>query len=201
MPIRVDTPPKESLEEVRRGLPGVAALGREGPRFLREAALQEHKPILPHKVFTIGLEDLAQGRGLENARLVGWRYLIERGSRVRAAVEVACDSSGGSHEFAGVNEGPFNQATQQALDSAQGSQTTESSTYEFNVLRIPAIHVLTLWLRDEVDGKDLLIPINPAPPWLISGKTYGKEELETVLRNAAEQRLKHSDLPGETTAS
>src|SRR5512142_2659057 len=39
----------------------------------------------PHQVFTLGLADLAAGKGLDAAKPTGWRYLVQEDDKVLAS--------------------------------------------------------------------------------------------------------------------
>lgn len=185
MGISVPNPPRESFEVCKTGLKDVFGGGSEAPLALAGAHPEEFKFIYPHKVFALALDDLAGGAGLEKAKLIGWRYLMSRHNIIAASVDVTCDPNGRNHCFAGVNEGPFNGATQETVIAASQKDLIKKGSYELSVLRIRELYVMALWLRDLNGANDVIVPLHPTHDSLQAGKAYSRSQFLRVMSEAA----------------
>ena len=119
---------------------------------------------LPHKVFTLGSDDIARGRNLSRAQLVAWRFLIQDGSRTIAAIELACDVAGGNVRFASVDTGPFAQETRNVVQHAERLDAVKQGSYELRVLKAPSVYAMAAWLKNLTGPDDIVIPIDPDHP-------------------------------------
>lgn len=135
--------------------------------------------VCPHRMFEIDLADLAEGRGLETARPVGWRWLVHDGAHTVGAVEVA--DSGTGHPVARFTEGPFTTCTDAAVATVRTLPQIERGYYELRLLHIPGLYTVALWLADLVGWQDLLVPLAPAPPGVQPLRPYPAEELADLL--------------------
>jgi hypothetical protein len=195
MPIIFSTPPVASVRELETNIFELARLGEQGPRSFRAAAPDDIEPTAPHKVFDISLNDLLQGHGLDNPRLVAWRYLVTRQNDVIAAAEVDCDEPQVKHAFGLLNEGPYVTATSKALRIGEEQKVLEGVSLEFTVIRIPALYVMAVWLRDEKGMDDVIIPMPPTHSLLEPWKHYTKSEFGDILSQAARDRGSFDDSP------
>ena len=92
-------------------------------------------PVASHQVFSIGLKQLADGRGLQTAKMVGWRTIVLQGKNPVAAVEF----TGGGAEprnFKSLNQGPQVQSTASAITMAEGLPQVKQRDYEVRLLQI-----------------------------------------------------------------
>lgn len=137
--------------------------------------------VCPHRMFEIDLTDLAEGRGLDTARPVGWRWLVHDGGRTVGAVEVADPGTG--HTVARYTEGPFTTCTDAAMATVRSLPQIEHGYYELRLLHIPALYTVALWLADLVGWQDLLVPLAPAPPGVQPLRPYPALELAGLLGN------------------
>ncbi len=185
MGISVPNPPRESFDVCKTGLKEVFSGGGEAPLSLVGAKAEDFKFIYPHKVFAVALDDLARGAGLDEATLVGWRYLMSRHNIIAASVDVACDPKGQNHCFAGVSEGPFNGATQETVIAAAQKDLIKKGSYELCVLRIRELYIMALWLRDLKGATDIIVPLHPTHDSLQAGKAYSRSQFVKVLGDAA----------------
>ena len=113
------------------------------------------------------------------------------GDKAIASAELA-DQDTGSAGFQ-ANEGPFVESTADAIDQAERDPELADGDYEVRVLRIPALYVMALWLKDERGGADVLIPLDPTPAPLEAGRKYAPAELSSTLAEAARARLAFYD--------
>jgi hypothetical protein len=193
MPIHRLVPPAGSTDVLIATLNSASTPG--GPALRASYGANAGQADLPHPVYELSLIDLASGNGVSAARLIAWRYLLPSptgGKMVAAEVHV---DPGGAHEFGSLNEGPFVADTIQATTRAEGDATFANGSYELRLLRIPALFVVALWLKDQAGVGDRFIPIGTVFPPLTAGRTYLTHDLEQLLAGPAADRLKVDDQP------
>jgi hypothetical protein len=196
MSINMPTPPKESVQALvstLQKLPsgpggGRAALSLEDDRSL------ESSISYPHKVYNLGLKDIAGGKGIEAAHFVSWRYLISQGARGTAAAEVNCDEKQ-KNQFSQLNQGAFAGGTLEEIRRVVDDPEFEKGSYELRVLRVPALYVIALWLADQQNHNDALIPIPPTNEALKPSQVYTPKQFIAVLRQPAQQKLDFDSSP------
>ena len=190
MTLRVAEPTRESIEAVQHNLSELAgrsafrgrALGRINPLDVALAA--------PHDVYSLGLDQLAEGASIDSAHPVGRRFMVMDGERPVASAEVAGREDGSGFQ---ANEGPFVAATARAIEQAEQDPELADGRFELRVLRIPALYLMALWLKDENGDDDVVIPLDPAPAPLESGRRYRPEEVLAELAPVAHERLSFDD--------
>ena len=181
MPLLLPEPPAGSIEVLREAVGALAARG-ELSAALRRAGPGQLAITAPHQVFTLGLRDVADEAALEKAQPTGWRYLLEVGQDVVAAVETS--EASGQHAFSHVNHGPFVRGTVEALAVAE-TAAGDRPGMELRLLQVPALYLVALWVRDTSAGGDAtIIPIAPAPGAFEANRAYTSEEF---FRTAQEQ--------------
>jgi hypothetical protein len=114
----------------------------------------------------MSMEDVTAGGGLDRAKPVGWRFLVQSGGRTVASAETTRGPDGGgggsgSDEVSHFNEGPFVAATEKALASVRGLTQVQAAGFDVRLLRIPAVYMMALWLHSP--ATDLLVPMAPSP--------------------------------------
>lgn len=191
MSIRIPQPPQGSAVEASRSVSRLAHSEAGGGRLsalVGAGGVQPDVPLqYPHRVFTVGLRELAAKRPLRDARESSWRYLVPDAGRVLSA-EVR-ELGGGGHKFARLNEGPFGPATKQAIDRVLTSADFEGREYDLATLAVPALSLFALWLRAEQSADDLFIGIAPTPPAVRPNETYRADQFLEILSTAAQRRL------------
>lgn len=185
MRLRVAESSPETIEAVRLQLSELA--GRAG---FRNRALAQADPLAiglaaAHDVYNLGLDQIVAGAGIDDAERVGRRFLVLDGDAPVASAEVSGADGAG---FAS-NEGPFVAATAAAIAHAENDPELADGAYELRVLRIPALYVMALWLRDDDGRGDVVIPMGPAPAPLEALRAYAPDELLSQLREPAAERL------------
>lgn len=185
MTLRVPVTTEESVETVRSQLAGLASR-----TAFRERALTRANPAglalaAPHDVYSLGLRDLAGGASLDAATVVGRRFIVMDGDQPIASAEVA-DQDGSGFQ---ANEGPYVESTAAAIERAERDPELADDDYEVRLLRIPALYVVALWLKNERGGADVLIPLDPAPAPLEAGRKYEPAEVLRAVVEAARARL------------
>ena len=183
MPLRLIQPVASVAEVVRAQLAGMAQQQQFRTRGLAAARPATLGLAAPHPVFNLRLDEIGQPGALDRAAMTGWRYLVTSGSSVIAAAEASASHAKGRASFSSANEGVFVQASAEAIANAEGWPEIRAGRYALGLIRVPALYVVALWLRDE-DGKDSgdrFVPLAPAPAPLAGGKRIGSVEFEQAL--------------------
>ena len=180
---------ERARRELQAGLDMLTLTGVEARSASADAA--EHKP---HRAYTIGLEDLAGGAGLERARFIGWRFLVEAGAD-RVGIEVSADEADEDHEFTAIDRGPFVDGTDRAVRDLAASELARAASYEVAVITVPALYIHAIWLRARQGGDDLIVPIEPTHDALRAGRQYRAPDFLRRLRAPATERLAFDDSP------
>ncbi len=183
MPIRLVDPPPAGIDRIRSELQELFAEPEllQGP--LGAAGLERLVLAAPHHVFTVGLQDLVE-RGLEAATATSVRHLILDGGQPVASVELDLDGS-----FNHVNEGPFVAGTAAAMLAAEAMAEVQAGSFELRVLRISALHVMALWLKDVAGSNDVLVPLSPGPVRLEPGRPLDIGQFTAVVQELAREHL------------
>ena len=80
--------------------------------------------------------------------MTAWRYLVEEAGAAVASAEVGVDAKGAVRGLDHVNEGPFVKATAAAQKAAAKLPQVRDGKVEARVIRVPALYVMALWLKD-----------------------------------------------------
>jgi hypothetical protein len=79
------------------------------------------------------------------------------------------------------------------VQALQQSPDVGTQSFELAQLRIPALHVKAVWLRDKAGTGDVVIPIAPTDPALTPERRYSVPEFLAALRSAAQSAIAHTD--------
>jgi hypothetical protein len=189
MSLTSPTPPPEALDLVRSRLAIGPGRGGARMRYVDDASPEGLDLAAPHVVYTLNLDDIARGVGLESARPTTWRYLLVRGDRALASAEVYTQDDLGATGYAHTNEGQFVAETMEAIEVAEELPEVADGEYELRLLRIPALYLMALWLKDQVGDKDLLLPMRPSPTPISAHHAYVESALFEILRPLATKQL------------
>lgn len=159
MPLNLPEPPHGVADEVRSKLHKFAAEGKFSGKALRGARKESLDVSTPHQVFTMGLDDVLAGGGVERTQPAGWRYLIEEAGQPIASAETSAGSEG-TQEVSSFTEGPFVAATDKAMKFVRKLPKLEAAGFELRLLRIPAVYQMALWLHSA--DEDLMVPLEPS---------------------------------------
>jgi hypothetical protein len=160
MPLHLPDPPAGVPDKVRSKLHAFADGAKFSTKALRGARKDQLDVSTPHQVFTMGLNDITAGGGLDRAQPVGWRYLVEDGGQLIASAETTL-APDGTQEVSQFTEGPFVAETDKAVKAVRKLPQLEAAGFELRLLRIPALYVMALWLHAQ--ATDLLVPLAPSP--------------------------------------
>jgi hypothetical protein len=198
MPIEHRTPPAEAERVATAGvldLHRADTRGRKRPRTLREVGRGGRRLASPHAVHNLRLADVAKPGRLADAPMIAWRYLVEEDGAAVASAEVGVDEQGDVRGFDHLNEGPFATATAAAEEAAAKLPQVRDGKVEARVIRIPALYVMALWLKDLDGDDDVVIPMAPAPPFLEANRPYTEREFLRAVAGPAKERQEFSNAP------
>jgi hypothetical protein len=204
MPIKSSQPPSQALDALNAGVnqfrqtPGAKTLEAR-PVILARNAVQESVEGMPHQVFQLSLDDVSAGKGVNQASASGWRFLVGKGSDQAVAGEV--HSLTGNHEFGGLSHGANVAKMVELLQQAERLPEVQNGDFEPRLLRVPALYIVAIWLKDRKSGQDILIPLPPSGPPLVVGQHYSASDFEAVLKAAADARIAAPPAPGHPSPS
>lgn len=180
MPLEPIPVPPDVVSAARSHLTRMAQRRGFRTRGLAEALPLTLALAAPHPVFTIGLRTVDGTDPLPRARGTAWRFLVRSGARPVAAAEVV--NKKGEAIFSHTNEGPFVEGTVRALEAVEPMDRVRSGNFELALLRVPALYVMALWLRDRSqNGSDLVVPMDPAPAGMPTNRPLSGEEFGALL--------------------
>src|SRR6266550_29835 len=190
MAIKPSVPPADAIINLESGLGQIRTAPGGQPAAFSATLSSVHEPHwddgLPHQAYNLGLDAITSRQGLEAAKPVGWRFLLGQPAKDPSlAAEV--EGSLGQHNFAGLNRGHFVAETLKAMRLPESDQRVRDGDFEPRFLRVPALYVVALWLKERNSGDDLLVPLEPAPPNLTPGRIYTGSEFMQELQTQASQ--------------
>jgi hypothetical protein len=198
MPIEFPTPPAGALKAATDGVVEVHRAeppGRARVRGPRDIGPKGRRLASPHRVHNLRLTDLGKPGTLRGAPMTAWRYLVEDDGAAVASAEVGVDEKGNVRGFDHVNEGPFVAATAAAQKAAAELPQVRDGRMEARILRIPALYVMALWLKDLDGDADLIVPMAPSPPYLEANRPYTERDFMRALAGPAKERQAFSNAP------
>ncbi|HQR70465.1 MAG TPA: hypothetical protein PLE54_07675 [Burkholderiaceae bacterium] len=148
----------------------------------------------PVRVYNLGADAIAAGKGLAAAKPTGWLSTLVTDGEVRGTIELVAQRGrkGASAEglrFGGFTSGPLQREL--AASVARARESASRAEVHLAVLRVPALYLLALWLRG--DNGDRLVPVPPCPPALKPGEHYVAERALAMLAESARDVAKAED--------
>ncbi len=184
MPIRAPRGADAGIPAVRSAIRELVAV----PGFLRQimGTIQLGRPAvtMPHTLHNLDLDALAGGRGLDAAVHSGTGYMVLEGRRIVAGAEVAVDESGVPTELSSFTRGTELNGTERVLRSLDEVPGVADRDFELRVLRIPALYVRAVWLKDLSGDDDFLIPVSAPDDVRIGEPVPAGEFLENMAERA-----------------
>ncbi len=155
----------------------MSALGGAQPDALGLAA--------PHPVFNLGLDAIDAPDWISKVQMTGWRYFVTSGASVVAASEASTSGPEGAVKGTLTNEGPFVLGTEEALAICERSTEVSKGNFVLGMLRVPALYVVALWLRNDAgsDELDRFVPAAPTPTSLEANAIMTPSDFIDALRN------------------
>jgi hypothetical protein len=164
MPLQLASPPANAYQLIAQAISRLSTVGGSVERVTSVNDPSKLSAALPHMVYVMRNDAIAQGQNVDNARLVAWRFLIQYGTQTLGAIEFSCDSRGQNLRFASLDTGPFAQGTRDAVTIAEGLSSVRAGSYELRALKAPSVYAMALWLKNLQGRDDIVIPITPAGP-------------------------------------
>jgi hypothetical protein len=202
VPLQLSNPPANAYQLLVQAIIRVSAAGGAASEIANVADPSRLSSVLPHKVYTLGASQIAQGRDLDRARLTGWRFLIQYGTKVLAAAELSCDPTGANVRFSSIDVGPFAKATRDVVMAAERLESVRRGSYELRVLRAPSVYAMAVWLKNLEQGEDIVLRIDPTAQAQTSGQAIGGDrwtqsssQFVQSIRPAAKQSLSFDSRP------
>jgi len=203
MPLDIVQPPAASISSLNAALAKVAIsrgltaqvphIANAADRALREkGAADAPTPALSSPVYVLGLDAIAAGPNLAAAKLGFWTHFFSSAPDDAAQV-VAADVNADTSRFASMKEGPQVHGFYNEVRALQQAPDIGQRTFELAQLRIPALHVKAVWLKDKAGTGDVVIPIAPTNPALTPNRRYSVAEFLAALRPAAEAAIANTD--------
>jgi hypothetical protein len=191
--VRLPEVPESAGQVVDSALSSFTEAGEYRLRTLSGKRADAITRVQPHPAYTLGLRDIVGGAGLDAARQTSWRFLLEEQGHAVAAAEVAIDTRSSVLSFAGINAGPQVFSTAEALGPGIDKLDTEPGDWMVRFLRIPALYLCALWLREETANQDRIYVLAPAPDYVQTGLPYSWGELSAAILPDARRRLAEED--------
>ena len=203
MPIDIAQAPPASISSLNTVLPKVAGnrsivskaplLAQGANRVLQDqGASDAPRPMLSSPVYVLGLDAIAAGQDLSAAKLALWTHFFPSAQGDENEL-VAADVNADTSRFASLKEGPQVRGFYRQVQALQQAPDIGARSFELAQLRIPALHVKAVWLKDKAGTGDVVIPVAPTDPALTPGRRYSVLDFLAALRPAAESAIAHTD--------
>jgi hypothetical protein len=203
MPLDIAPAPPASLASLNAVLPKVAVnrgVALQAPQLAQSAnrALQEQggasapRPLLSAPTYVLGLDAIVAGRDLSAAKLTLWTHFFAAAADGDNQV-VAADVNAETSRFASIKEGPQILGFYRQVQALQQAPDIAARSFELAQLRVPALHVKAVWLKDKAGAGDVIIPIAPTDPALTAGRRYSVADFLAALRPSAERAIAETD--------
>lgn len=171
-------PPPEVQRAFEEGINAIFRGEEPLVRLLR----RERPGAIP--VYTLGLEDILQGRGLEAAVLAAWRFVADDEEELHLTAEV---SPVPGHDRPLLTSYSLTTQARELNNRVRtGLGRPEArGKFEERVLRIPAVLVEALWLKAWAPEQDVLVPTLSADKELRAMESYSREDFTAALERLA----------------
>lgn len=194
MPLQVSKPAVTAEKAVSSMLRRIVATDADYVPALRSAEPASLAISTPHRIAVLALDRIHAGMSLRSAvDKKGWRFFVHDGHKVVATVNSSMNSKG-KHSFSNITVGPFVSGTEEAIRRAERLEPVQQGRFEPLLLQVPAIHLVSLWLRNLERGADLLMPIPPTPRGVSAYRAVPASEfVATIADLAAHKRQEHEE--------
>ena len=144
-------------------------------------------------LYHLGLDRIVDGTGLDGARMVGWRALVEVAGRPAALADV---NHGGASagDVRQMTYGPVVAELASIKDSNRSDGAFRGGEVEERLLQMPGIYLLAIWEHDLAgNADDVLVPLEPVPAPVEAHMRYAADELLAILQPLARARLRDDE--------
>jgi|GEM_PF-1955573 len=160
---------------------------RHDPKFLSGLQTTDLTVAPAHRVYSVGLTNLAAGQLLSAATPSSWRYLLVHGTNAVGEANLSQDEAG-RLKFNGFSSTRFADETRVALQIAENSGRLQNTDYEVRYLLLPSIHFVALWLHATTD--DLIVPLPPTFARIRDYRLCSETEALQFLKPEAQRVLR-----------
>jgi len=194
MPLEVSKPAVAAEKAVCSMLARIVTADADYVQALRSAAPSSLAISTPHRIAVLALERIHAGMSLRSAvEKKGWRFFVHHGEKVVATVNSSMNSKK-KHGFSNITEGPFVRGTVHAIKRAERLEHVEKGRFEPLLLQVPALHLVSLWLRNLESNADLIMPIKPTPAGVAAYQPLATGKfIATIADLASRKRQEHEE--------
>ena len=187
MTIKAREAPAANAAVLSKGLNDVAPLrGRESLLGGSEVAAT----MRPIPLYSVGLDNLAEGMGLEGAEQIGWRYLVY-GTQAVGIADLDDKGGEGAPRFSAFSEGERAKCLNSALKYAEDKYQSGDNIYDVRILEIPSLYSTAVWLAG---NSNIFIPFMDNGKLCQIGSVDQEQFLSELINLASKQRqLLHDD--------
>jgi len=145
----------------------------------------------PHPVFNLAADEVGNSDALAHTRMTGWRFIVLSQGRAVATMELAATSRRDVGHFSRVTDGRMAASSARAIGRAERSMQARRRRYALGMVRITALGVTALWLRDldKVGRHDLFSLVEPVPAGITAERWLPLTQWMRALKRASDQRL------------
>lgn len=197
MAIAPEKPPIKSVKTLEEGLAniGLTDLSFDEAFPKLNKFVDDHNDLSklrPHQIYALRLDWLAEGRPLEEAELLGWRYIVGGTPDSILSADVQA-GAGDEHVFSAFSQSRIANETVAQLDKIADDKFFSQAKFNPRLLRVFGLMFAALWLHQQgaTDFKDdIFIPLPGASGPLTAGEKYSRDELADALHKEAEEQIK-----------
>jgi hypothetical protein len=148
------------------------------------------------QIFTLGLNDIASGSGIQAAKPAGWRFLTGELLGDVAAAEVFQPSSGTlAARMTSFSRDPIIAGALRAIQEVETLPEVQAAQYELQVLRIPGLLIEAFWLKAPDPAASLIVPVLTRARELQAMHPYTVAEFLSIVRGMTTHFLTFDDYP------
>jgi hypothetical protein len=161
---------------------------------LAAVANAESPPPLP--VYVLPLDDLAAGNFLKDRDPVAWDYLLVSGGHPVRVAEIHPDPTDPqkSFAFAAISAAPA-AGIAQAIAAAETDPCIRRGQYEMRLVRVPALYVTALWLKNLNGTTDAYVVIPPTPEGFGAHVILSAPDFFKLLQTKAAEKVRTTPSP------
>lgn len=198
MAIVFEIPPVKSVRALEDGLTSLGlanllSVDKVFDKFNSFVDANSEQPRrLPHQIYALRLDRLAEGGALEQAELLSWRYIVggTPDSPLSADVRVAADDE---HVFSAFSQSRIANETVAQLEKVITDKSFSRETFTPRLLRVFGLMFAALWLHKQGAENfkgDIFIPLPGASDPLTAGEKYSRNTLAEALHKEAAEHIK-----------
>lgn len=181
--IRTIEPPRTAIQAAEGKM--AELIGGQIHEFLNKMPqedLENTHVTLPHNVYDLRLDALIGGEATMPTEPVSMHMLVGHGDTVTSALQLDPKE----HRVVGYQySAEAVTATHRAIAAAEALPEAQHGDYELRMLRIPALNVSAVWLKDQEGGEDRLVPVEPTDPGFVAHRAYTVDEFLHIARQRA----------------